>query len=115
MKRQYIAGAVVGALAVTAIGATAGVQLMEDEDTVEAQECREVVTTVKEDPKDPNRVTGTVIGAVVGGVIGKEVGEGSGEDTATAVGAIAGGVAGNNIQRDMQEDNTREVTQVVCD
>ncbi|MDX1481074.1 MAG: glycine zipper 2TM domain-containing protein [Woeseiaceae bacterium] len=113
MKRQHVIGAVAGALAVTAIGAAAGVSVLNDEE--KGLECRDVVVTVREEPKDPDRITGTVVGAVIGGVIGKEVGEGSGEDTATAVGAIAGGVAGNNLQRDMQEDNTREEVRRVCE
>lgn len=113
MKRNYVIGGTIGAVAVTAIGATAGVQLMDESEP--ALECRDVVVTVQEEPRDPDRITGTVAGAVIGGVLGNQVGGGSGNDVATAAGAVAGGAAGNKIQREMQENNTREEVQRVCE
>lgn len=123
MKRNYLIGAIVGAVAATAIGATAGYKMLAEADSEtnateqtaqSAIECQDVVVEVPQEPKDPDRVAGTVAGAVVGGVVGHQFGSGSGNDAATAAGAIAGGVAGNKIQKEMQENDTREEVRQSC-
>lgn len=118
MKRHYLIGGIAGAIAVTAIGATAGYKMIADENPATADsavECRDVVVQVQETPKDPDRIAGTVTGAVVGGVVGHQVGGGSGKDAATVAGAVAGGFAGNKIQKDLQEKNVREEVRRICE
>ena len=118
MKRHYLLGGIAGAIAVTAIGATASYKIITDDEFETEQtalECRDVVVTVRETPKDPDQITGTVAGAVVGGVVGHQVGDGSGKDAATVAGAVAGGIAGNKIQENMQEKNVREEVRRICE
>lgn len=83
--------------------------------TVAREECHDELVTLKQEVKDPNRVTGTVAGAVIGGAIGNQVGGGSGRDIATVGGAIAGGYAGNKAQEGMQDRNTYQELQRVCE
>lgn len=77
--------------------------------------CTEQVVTRTKEPKDKNRVVGTVAGALVGGVVGNEVGgKGTSQDIATVAGAAAGGYAGNRVQKDMQDDNTEQTVERTC-
>jgi uncharacterized protein YcfJ len=128
MNQQLIVGGVVGALAVTAIGAVAGYRMLGGEyaevldvqpamktTSIPREECRDEVVTLQKPTKDPNQIAGTVAGAVVGGVVGSQVGGGSGKKLATVGGAVAGGYAGNKIQEGMQERNTYQETRRVCD
>ncbi len=82
--------------------------------SVPRQECHDQVVTHKRDPKDSNKIIGTVAGAVVGGVVGNQIGSGRGNDAATVGGAVAGGYAGNRIQKSIQEKDTYQTTNQVC-
>lgn len=129
MNKSLIAGAVAGAIAVTAGIAIAGFDGFDDgaeyAQVVKVEPVTETVRTPREDcgpeqvtrqepVKDEKRITGSVIGAVVGGVVGNQVGSGTGKDIATAAGAVAGGVAGNKIQKEIQEQNTEQVVENRC-
>jgi len=128
MSRQVLIGGIIGAVAVTAIGAVAGYQMYGSGNYAEVlsvnpamtkvsvprEECHDQVVSVSNQTKDPKQITGTVAGAVIGGVLGNQVGGGKGKDIATVAGAAAGGYAGNKIQENMQEGNTYEETQRVC-
>jgi uncharacterized protein YcfJ len=127
LNRESIVAATVGALAVTAIGAFAGYQVMkEDKAEVLAvtpvnqsirtprEECRDEVVTRQAPTKDPNQIAGTVAGAVVGGVVGNQFGGGKGKTAATVAGAVGGGYAGNKIQERMQAGNTVSSMEQVC-
>ncbi|MGB8326804.1 MAG: glycine zipper 2TM domain-containing protein, partial [Steroidobacteraceae bacterium] len=125
MNKQLIVGSVLGAVAVTAIGALAGYRIMDKANYAEVtsvksatkavsvprQRCRDEVVTVTRSTRDPNQVVGTVAGAVIGGVLGNQIGGGDGKKLATVGGAVVGGYAGNKIQEGMQERNTYEQTQ----
>lgn len=128
MNRQTLIGAIAGGIAVTAAGAFAGYQLLENDRYAEVvavrpvmvtvnvprQECRDQLVTRQRPVKDPNQIAGTVAGAVVGGVVGTQIGGGSGKKLATVGGAVAGGYAGNKIQESIQERNTYQETERVC-
>jgi uncharacterized protein YcfJ len=125
---KLLIGGIIGAVAVTAVGAVAGYQMYDSANYAEVisvkpimktvsvprEECSEQLVTVTNPTKDPKQITGTVAGVVIGGVLGNQVGGGSGKDIATVAGAAAGGYAGNKIQEKMQEGNTHEETQRVC-
>ncbi|KAA9134210.1 glycine zipper 2TM domain-containing protein [Marinihelvus fidelis] len=129
MNRQTLTGVMIGAVAVTAIGTFAGVQLNQDPafaevidvepiyttESVPREACREELETRQKPVKDKHQVTGTVAGAVIGGLLGNQVGDGSGQDIATAAGAVAGGYAGNKAQEKIQENNTEQVPKTVCE
>lgn len=128
MSRQMLIGGIIGAVAVTAIGAVAGYQMygsgsyaevlsvrpVMTQVSVPREECHDQVVSVPNQTKDPKQITGTVAGVVIGGVLGNQVGGGKGKDIATVAGAAAGGYAGNKIQEQMQEGNTHEELQRVC-
>jgi len=128
-KKLVIGSVIVGALAITAIGAVAGYRTLDQANyadviavkpavktvSVPREECRDELVTRTHPTKDPNQIAGTVVGAVVGGVVGNQVGSGTGKDIATVAGAAAGGYAGNKIQEGMQERNTYEETQRTCE
>jgi len=69
--------------------------------------CEERVVEYVSQPKDPNRITGTVAGAVVGGLIGNQVGGGSGRRLATVAGAAGGAYAGREVQGRQQAGSQR--------
>lgn len=69
--------------------------------------CEDRVVEYHSQPRDPNRITGTVAGAVIGGVLGNQVGGGSGRRLATAAGAAGGAYAGREIQGRQQANNAR--------
>lgn len=121
MDKSMVKGLVIGAIAVTAIGAVAGYQVVSSGPsyaTVTSVEpvvkkirtprevCRDEVVTEQAPTRDPKRVTGAVVGAVIGGVLGNQVGDGSGQAAATVAGAAAGGYAGSKVQKKMQQGNT---------
>ncbi len=128
MNKQLFIGGIVGALAVTAVGAVAGYRMMDDRNYAPVlsvknatrsvssprEECHDEVVTLTRPTKDPHRITGTVIGALVGGVVGNQFGGGKGKDLATGVGAVGGGYAGNKVQENLQEKNTYQETQRKC-
>lgn len=129
ISKQVLIGGIVGAIAVTAIGATAGYQMMDSDNyaevvnvravsetvTVAGEECRDQLISVQRPTKDPNQVAGTITGAVLGGLVGNQVGGGDGKKAATVVGAVAGGYTGNKVQEGMQERNVDQVSQSVCE
>ena len=129
MSKQLLIGGILGAVAVTAVGAIAGYRMLDSKDfadvvavtpvtktlNVPREVCRDQVVEVATPTKDPKQITGTVAGAVIGGVLGNQVGGGSGKKVATVAGAAAGGYAGNKIQEGMQERNTQEASQRVCE
>jgi uncharacterized protein YcfJ len=128
MSKQMLIGGIIGAVAVTAIGAVAGFQMLDKEEfadvvsvvpvtrtvSVPREVCKDELVQVAAPTKDPKQITGTVAGAVIGGVLGSQVGGGSGKKAATVAGAAAGGYAGNKIQENMQEGKTVTETQRVC-
>jgi uncharacterized protein YcfJ len=129
MNKQLVIGLVAGAVAVTAIGAVAGYQMLDQANYAEVlavtpamksvsvprEECRDQLVTVTNPTKDPKQIVGTVAGAVIGGVIGSKVGGGDGKKLATVGGAVGGGYAGNKIQEGMQERNTHQESQRTCE
>jgi len=128
MNKSLITGLVVGGIAVTAAGAFAGYQAMDDRRSAEVldvqpltktvrtprQVCSDEVVTHQATTKDPNQVAGTIIGAVAGGVLGNQIGGGTGKTVATVAGAAAGGYAGNKVQENMQEKNTTQTVERRC-
>lgn len=128
MSAPVIIGGIVAAIAVVAIGATAAYQYSDQSEYAEVlsaqpamqsvavsrEDCRDQLVTYRRDPKDPNKIIGTVAGAIVGGVIGNQIGDGSGKDVATVGGTVAGGYAGNKIQQAMQDKDTYQTTEQVC-
>lgn len=130
MNRSAWTGVIIGAVAVTAVGAVAatryGLNPFQDYAKVVAVEpafdlhqtsrevCNDVAVERQKEPVDKKRVAGTAIGAVVGGVIGHQIGSGSGNDAATIAGAAAGGYAGNKIQKKVQQGNTETVIENRC-
>jgi uncharacterized protein YcfJ len=128
MNKSLITGLVVGGIAVTAVGAFAGYQAMDDRRSAEVlsveplmktvrtprQVCSDEVVTHQADTNDPKRVTGAVLGAVAGGVLGNQIGGGSGQTVATVAGAAAGGYAGSKVQKHLQEGNTTQTVEQRC-
>jgi uncharacterized protein YcfJ len=128
MNKSLITGLVVGGIAVTAAGAFAGYQAIDDRRSAEVlsvepltktvrtprQVCSDEIVTHQAETKDPKRVTGAVIGAVAGGVLGNQIGDGTGQTVATVAGAAAGGYAGSKIQKNMQENNTTQTVEKRC-
>ncbi len=124
---KLIAGAVFGAIAVTAGGAVAGYRML-DKPGVEVisatamsrstrtsrQDCHDEQVTRTKTPRDSDRLAGTGLGAVVGGLLGHEVGGGNGKVLATVAGAAAGGYAGNQIEEKVQRGNTYTATERRC-
>lgn len=127
MNKQIVIGGIVGAVAVTAMGAF-GYSMLDHADyaavtavkpttktvSVPREECHDEMVTRTRTTKDPHQITGTVVGAVLGGVLGNQVGSGKGKDAATVGGAAAGGYAGNKVQEGMQARNTYQEAQRIC-
>jgi len=128
MNKSLITGLVVGGIAVTAVGAFAGYQALDDRRYAEVIDVQPVTKTVRTSRQvcsdeivshqvpasDPRRITGAVIGAVAGGVLGNQVGGGDGQTVATVAGAAAGGYAGSKIQKHMQEDKATSTVEQRC-
>lgn len=129
INKQLLVGGIVGAIAVTAISATAGYRMMNSDNyadvlaaapvvktvSVPREECRDQIVSVQHPTKDPSQVAGTVAGAVIGGLVGSKIGDGDGKKVATVGGAIAGGYSGKKVQEGMQERNVDQVNQRVCE
>jgi len=115
MNKSLLIGAVLGVAAATAVSVFAGYRLLqEDEPTAVAQVApvdatRTECTPSAEEPRDKNRIAGTVVGALVGGAVGNDVGD---RDITTAAGAAAGALIGRKIQEEIQENraDTRTTT-----
>ena len=128
MKVSFLAGALAGAVIVTAGSAVAGYHMYSTAHSAKVlsakplsrtiriprQECREESVTRTKPIKDQDRLIGTGIGAVVGGLLGHEVGGGSGKTLATIAGAAGGGYAGNKIQQKTQQGATYTTTEQRC-
>jgi uncharacterized protein YcfJ len=129
ISKQMIVGGVVGAIAVTALGATAGYRMLDPDSSakvisatpvtemvsVPGEECRDQLVSVQRATNDPNQIAGTVAGAVIGGLAGSQVGGGDGKKVATVGGVVAGGYAGKRIQEGMQDRNVDQVNERVCE
>jgi uncharacterized protein YcfJ len=129
ISKQLVIGGIVGAIAVTALGATAGYQMLDSKNYAEVvnvspvtetvsiprEECSDQLVSVQRPTQDPNQITGTVAGAVIGGLVGSQIGDGDGKKAATVGGAIVGGYSGNKVQEGMQERNVEQVNQRVCE
>ena len=125
-----VKGLVIGAVAVTALGASGVVgyrtliqpkyaevlAVKEIKETVRTprEECRDVQVQRKAPVEDENRIAGTVIGSVVGGLVGNQIGRGAGRTMATVADAAAGGYAGNTIQKGTQEKDVVVTTEHRC-
>ena len=128
MNKSLLTGLVVGGVAVTAAGAYAGYQTMDQGRSAKVlnvepmsrtvktprQVCASEVVTHQAAVKDPKRVTGSIIGAVAGGLLGNQIGDGDGQTVATVAGAAAGGYAGSKVQKSMQEGNTTQTVEQRC-
>jgi uncharacterized protein YcfJ len=129
MNKSLLTGAVLGAIAVTAIGGVAGykalnpkpefaevlaVKPVTDTSKIPRQECRDVVVNEQAPVKDTNRIAGTAIGAVAGGLLGHQIGGGTGRTLATVGGAAAGGYAGNQVQKNLQEKDSVQRSETRC-
>jgi uncharacterized protein YcfJ len=129
MNKSMLTGAVLGAVAVTAIGGVAGYKVLNPEpkfaevlavepvsETTKTPKevCSEVAVTEQAPVKDPNRIAGTAIGAVAGGLLGSQIGSGTGRTLGTVAGAAAGGYAGHQVQKGMQEKDTVSRTETRC-
>ena len=128
MNKSLLTGLIVGGIAVTAAGAYAGYQNIDQGRSAKVldvepmsrtvktprQACGSEVVTHQAPVKDPKRVTGALIGAVASGVLGNQVGGGTGQTVATVAGAAAGGYAGSKIQKNIQENNTTQSVEQRC-
>lgn len=131
MNNSILAGAILGAAVLTAVGAYASTRVdlnpWQDYADVVAVEpafttnrvarevCHDESVSQQAPVKDEKRIAGTAIGAVIGGVLGSQVGHGDGQKLATAAGAVAGGYAGNKTQKHIQEGNTETVLEQRCE
>ncbi|MGB5131317.1 MAG: glycine zipper 2TM domain-containing protein, partial [Steroidobacteraceae bacterium] len=131
MNNSLLAGAILGAVVLTAVGAYASTRVdlnpwkdyadviavapAVKTNRIARQSCRDEAVTQQVPVKDEKRIAGTAIGAVVGGVLGSQVGHGDGQKLATVAGAVAGGYAGNKVQQRMQDGNTATVVEPVCE
>jgi uncharacterized protein YcfJ len=128
MNKSLAIGAVLGAIVITAGGATAGYKMIAGKRSAEVvsvkaltksiktprQECHDEQVTRTKPVKDQDRLVGTGLGAVVGGLLGNQVGGGNGRVLATVAGAAAGGYAGNKIQQKVQQGNTYTANEQRC-
>jgi uncharacterized protein YcfJ len=129
INKHLVIGGVVGAIAVTALGATAGYRMLDSDNYAEVlavspvietvsvprEECRDQQVSVQHPTKDPNQIAGTVTGAVIGGLVGSQIGDGDGKKVATVGGAVVGGYSGKKVQEGMQERNMDQVNERVCE
>ena len=129
MNNTALAGIIIGAVVVAAVGAMAAnsgfnplqeyakvvaVEPAFETNRIPRQVCGDETTLQQAPVKDDKRIAGTAIGAVVGGVLGSQVGSGSGRDAATVAGAAAGGYAGSKIQKRIQQGNVEKTTEEQC-
>lgn len=78
------------------------------------QVCKDVVVTQQLQPKDENKILGTIGGAAAGAALGNQIGGGSGKVIATAAGTIAGALTGRKIQEDVQKGDVITTTKQQC-
>jgi len=108
MNKSLLIGTMLGVGVATAGAVFAGYEMLRADEAAPAAvhvaaaqpsqpEC------VPNQPRDKNRIAGTVVGALVGGAVGKDVGD---RDVTTAVGAAAGAYAGNQIQKKVQDNRS---------
>lgn len=130
MDQSQIKGMIIGAVAVTAIGAAGvtGYKVMNKPSHADVlavkpitesvktprEECQDVQVQKQAPVKDEHRIAGTATGAIAGGLLGSMVGSGTGKTVATVAGAAAGGYAGNRVQKNMQEKDTVTSTETRC-
>jgi uncharacterized protein YcfJ len=131
MSKMMMIGSMLGAAAITALGAVAtnynsqkdsqpqwveivGSKALTETSTEPQQQCTTKKIAKTAPVQDQHEIAGTVIGAVVGGVLGNQVGGGSGKKLATVAGAAAGGYAGKQVQEDMQRKDVSYQEQQVC-
>lgn len=120
MNTARTSGLVLGGLCMAALAGcyeseAGGVQADANAGKTPREVCTEQVVTRSKEPKDKNRVVGTVAGALVGGVVGNEVGgKGTSQDVATVAGAAAGGYAGNRVQKGLQDNQTEQTVERTC-
>ncbi|MGB5352889.1 MAG: hypothetical protein WBN32_04675, partial [Woeseia sp.] len=81
INKNLLIGGIAGAIAVTALGATAGYRMLDADNYADVvnvkpametvsttgEECRDQVVSVKQPTQDPQQITGTVAGAIIGG------------------------------------------------
>jgi uncharacterized protein YcfJ len=128
MNKSMLAGAVLGAVGVTAGGAVATYNIVKAPEYAQVlavkpvmetiktprEVCKDVPVTRQAPVKDQHQIAGTAIGAVVGGLLGNQVGGGSGKKIATVAGAVGGGYAGNKAQEHLQQKDTYTTTETRC-
>ncbi len=129
MNNTALAGLILGAVVVSAVGAVAvnsgfnplqkyakvvAVEPAFETNQIPRQVCGNETTVHQAPVKDDKRIAGATIGAVVGGVLGSQVGSGRGRDAATVAGAAAGGYAGSKIQKRVQQGNFDVTTEESC-
>ena len=115
MSKMMIVGSMLGAAAITALGAVAtnytssknnqpqwveivSSKALTETSTEPQQQCTTKKIAKTAPVQDQHEIAGTVIGAVVGGVLGNQIGGGSGKAAATALGIFGGAILGNNIE-----------------
>lgn len=131
MSKMMMIGSMIGAAAITALGAVAtgyksqadsqpqwvevvSSKAITETSTEPQQQCSSKKVARQAPVQDEHQIAGTVLGAVVGGVLGNQVGGGSGKKIATVAGAAAGGYAGKQVQQDMQHKDVQYDVQQVC-
>lgn len=109
MNKSLLIGAVFGVAVATAGGVVAGYKLLRADEATPAPAVHVAAAEpaqpecVPNEPRDKNRIAGTVVGALVGGAVGKDVGH---RDITTAAGAAAGAYVGNQAQKKLQENRS---------
>jgi uncharacterized protein YcfJ len=128
VKVSFLAGALAGAVVVTAGGAIAGYQAYQEGHSAKVisanpvtrtvkiprQDCHQEQVNHKRPVKDSKRLLGTGLGAAIGGVLGHQIGGGNGKTLATVAGVAAGGYAGNQIQKKTQDADTYTTNEQRC-
>ena len=96
MNKSLITGLIVGGVAVTAAGAFAGYQAMDNRHSAEVLNVEQLTRTVRT-PR-----------------LGNQIGGGPGPTVATVAGAAAGGYAGSKVQENMQDGKTTQTVEQRC-
>jgi uncharacterized protein YcfJ len=91
--------------------ATADAASTADATSAPEENCVDESVELPAEPKDDNRIAGTVIGAVVGGALGHKIGGGTG---GTVAGAAGGAYAGNRAQKEYQKRQTDTTVERHC-
>lgn len=115
MNKSTLIGTVFGIGIATTVAGVAGYSMLnKDDDGIvnTEQNCYDVEVEQVNDPRDENKIAGTVAGALVGGAVGNDVGD---SDLTTAAGAAVGAIAGNKAQEAFQDNRTTTTTERRCD